>query len=55
MQAELNFVVFFLVINIPNLIINNYRHTEEMIKQLENAGLGFFVPASESPEKLGKK
>ena len=29
------------------------RHTDDMIKRLENAGLGFFVKATQSQEKLG--
>ena len=29
------------------------RHTNEMICKLESAGLGFFVKASETKQKLG--
>ena len=31
-----------------------YRHSEEMIKKLESAGLGFYVKATETQEKLGE-
>ena len=30
-----------------------YRHTEEMIEKLESAGLGFYVKATETQQKLG--
>ena len=30
-----------------------YRHNEDMIKRLESAGLGFFIKASETQQKLG--
>ena len=30
-----------------------YRHSEKMIERLENAGLGFFVRATETQQKLG--
>ena len=30
------------------------RHTEEMIGKLESAGLGFYVKATETQQKLGK-
>lgn len=30
-----------------------YRHSEIMIKRLESAGLGFFVQATETQQKLG--
>ena len=30
-----------------------YRHTDEMVKKLETAGLGFFVQADETQQKLG--
>jgi hypothetical protein len=34
---------------------NPYRkHSKKMIKRLENAGLGFFVRATETQQKLGK-
>ena len=32
----------------------NYRHTDEMIGKLESAGLGFYVKATETQQKLGK-
>lgn len=31
----------------------HYRHTDKMISKLESAGLGFFVKASETKQKLG--
>ena len=31
------------------------RHSKDMIKKLENAGLGFFVKATETQQKLGKR
>ena len=31
-----------------------YRHSEEMIEKLESAGLGFYVRATETQQKLGK-
>ena len=31
-----------------------YRHSEEMIMKLESAGLGFYVRATETHEKLGE-
>ena len=30
-----------------------HRHTDEMISKLESAGLGFFVKATETQQKLG--
>ena len=33
--------------------ISPYRHSEEMIKKLESAGLGFYVRATETQQKLG--
>ena len=30
-----------------------YRHSEDMIKKLENAGLGFYVRETETHQKLG--
>ena len=32
-----------------------YRHTDEMIGKLESAGLGFYVKATETQQKLGKQ
>ena len=32
-----------------------HRHTSDMIKKLESAGLGFFVEAAKIQHKLGKK
>ena len=31
-----------------------YRHSEEMIEKLESTGLGFYVKATETQQKLGK-
>ena len=31
-----------------------YRHTDKMIKKLESAGLGFYVKATETQQKLGE-
>ena len=31
-----------------------YRHSEEMIKKLESAGLGFYVKATKTQQKLGE-
>ena len=31
-----------------------FRHTEEMIKKLESAGLGYHVRADETEERLGR-
>ena len=33
--------------------VSPYRHSEEMIKKLESAGLGFYVRATETQQKLG--
>ena len=30
------------------------RHTEEMIEKLESAGLGFYIKAKETQQKLGE-
>ena len=30
-----------------------YRHTDDMIKKLESAGLGFYVKATKTQQKLG--
>ena len=35
------------------LVYVHYRHTEEMIEKLESAGLGFYVKATETQQKLG--
>ena len=35
------------------LLIFLYRHTQEMIEKLESAGLGFYVKATETQQKLG--
>ena len=35
------------------VLIFVYRHTDEMISKLESAGLGFFVKATETQQKLG--
>ena len=35
------------------VLIFVYRHTEKMISKLESAGLGFFVKATETQQKLG--
>ena len=31
-----------------------YRHTDKMIEKLESAGLGFYVKATETQQKLGE-
>ena len=31
-----------------------YRHREKMIEKLESAGLGFYVKATETQQKLGE-
>ena len=31
-----------------------FRHTVEMIEKLESAGLGFYVKATETQQKLGE-
>ncbi len=31
-----------------------FRHSDTMIKRLESAGLGFFVQATETQQKLGE-
>ena len=31
-----------------------HRHSEDMIRKLENAGLGFYVRETETHQKLGK-
>ena len=36
-------------------IICYYRHTEEMIKKLRSAGLGFYVRETDTQQKLGLK
>ena len=33
----------------------NFRHTDEMIKKLESAGLGYHVSADETEDKLGSQ
>ena len=35
------------------MIIISCRHTDDMIKKLESAGLGFYVKATETQQKLG--
>ena len=35
------------------LIVISCRHTDDMIKKLESAGLGFYVKATETQHKLG--
>ena len=35
-------------------IYSNFRHTTEMIKKLETAGLGYHVGAVDTYEKIGK-
>ena len=35
------------------LIVISCRHTDDMIKKLESAGLGFYVKATETQQKLG--
>ena len=35
------------------VLIFVYRHTDKMISKLESAGLGFFVKATETQQKLG--
>ena len=37
---------------IPVLLLS-YRHTEEMIENLETAGLGFYVKADSTQHKFG--
>ena len=32
----------------------SHRHSDEMIEKLESAGLGFYVRATETQQKLGK-
>ena len=34
-------------------IVISRRHTDDMIKKLESAGLGFYVKATEVQQKLG--
>ena len=36
-----------------NVLTNMYRHTDKMIERLESAGLGFYVAATETQQKLG--
>jgi hypothetical protein len=31
-----------------------FRHSEDMIKKLENAGLGFYMKETETHQKLGR-
>lgn len=33
--------------------INVYRHSDDMIERLEKAGLGFYVRATETQQRLG--
>ena len=35
-------------------VILSTRHTDEMIDKLESAGLGFYVKATETQQKLGR-
>ena len=35
------------------MYLSLYRHSEDMIKKLENAGLGFYVRETETHQKLG--
>ena len=41
------------MIYIHVLVYVHYRHTEEGIEKLESAGLGFYVKATETQQKLG--
>ena len=34
--------------------VHCFRHTKEMIKKLESAGLGYHVSADETEDKLGR-
>ena len=34
--------------------VYNCRHNDKMIERLESAGLGFFVRATDTQQKLGK-
>ena len=36
------------------MFIPCYRHTDKMIEKLESAGLGFYVKATETQQKLGE-
>ena len=35
------------------LMLFNFRHSPDMIEKLETAGLGFYVRATETQQKLG--
>ena len=35
------------------ILRHSYRHTENMIKKLESAGLGFYVKYTETQDRLG--
>ena len=43
--------MYQLFIKLPLLLY--LRHTDEMIKKLESAGLGYHVSADETEDKLG--
>ena len=43
--------MIYQVFNLP--IWLNYRHSEQMIKRLHSAGLGFYVREADTQQKLG--
>lgn len=48
--TESEHCILMLIINVDNMI---NRHSEEMIEKLEKAGLGFYVRANETQQRLG--
>ena len=46
-ESNINIVLYY--------FISTIRHTDEMIKKLESAGLGFYVKATETQQKLGNR
>ena len=39
---------------VMNPICSSFRHSEDLIQRLENAGLGYHIDADKTVDKLGK-
>ena len=50
--TESTYIAFEVLIHSVHFF-GSYRHSEQIIKRLEGAGLGFFIKASETQQKLG--
>ena len=52
LRSNKRLIVFYKIL--MDCFVTCYRHTDEMISKLESAGLGFYVKATETQQKLGK-